>query len=208
LRASIALYNGHRRLLQSLSSPGQASLSAFARWHLTNAAMLIPPEEFPGLLSAVAGLPVLAAGQGRRRLLLSGATLDDPEFIALIENLGASVVGDDLCNGERYCDTLASEQGDPWEALADRYLNRVPCPCKHAGLDARIRHLTGLAAERRAQGVIFVLKKYCDPHAWDYPPLAEALKAAGVPSLLLETEATTPLEAMRTRVEAFLEMMG
>jgi hypothetical protein len=58
-----------------------------------------------------------------------------------------------------------------------------------------------------ADGVVFVLKKFCEPHAWDYPYLAAALTKKGVPHLLLETEQTTPVEQVRTRVEAFLEML-
>jgi benzoyl-CoA reductase/2-hydroxyglutaryl-CoA dehydratase subunit BcrC/BadD/HgdB len=160
---------------------------------------------------------------GRIPLVLSGATLDDPALLALIEELGGQVVGDDLCNGERYFDTLVPEVEDPgaraadpdpdtglpdpWGALAERYLRRPPCPCKHSGLDVREKHLLSLATARGARGVIFVLKKFCDPHAWDYPPLAAALRTAGIPHLLLETEATTPVGVLRTRIEAFLEML-
>ncbi len=207
LRASIALYNANRRLLADLHSRRDALL-AVDLWQATNAAMLLPPEEFQRM--AQTALPTAGPSTVRRggaRLVLSGPTLDDPAILSLIEDLGARVVGDDLCNGERYFDTLVAETGDPWEALAERYLRRVPCPCKHAGLDAREKHLLGLVRERGAQGVVFVHKKFCEPHAWDYPPLAAALTKASIPHLLLETEATTPLGAVRTRIEAFLEML-
>ena len=227
LRASIALYNRNRRLLAELVAR-RDGLSAVARWHAVNAAMLIPPEDVPQIISR----PVSALQSppsGRIPLVLSGATLDDPALLALIEELGGQVVGDDLCNGERYSDTLVPEVEDPgaravdphhdpdpdldtafpnpWGALAERYLRRPPCPCKHSGLDSRQKHLLGLATARGAKGVIFVLKKFCDPHAWDYPPLAAALRTAGIPHLLLETEATTPVGVLRTRIEAFLEML-
>jgi bzd-type benzoyl-CoA reductase N subunit len=207
LRASIAAYNANRRLLADLHAR-RGSLSAVDLWQATNAAMLLPPEEFQRLAKLAYPGPGLSDAKPRGvGLVLSGATLDDPAILSLIQDLGARVVGDDLCNGERYYDTLVSETGDPWEALAERYLRRVPCPCKHAGLDAREKHLLGLVRERGAQGVVFVHKKFCEPHAWDYPPLAAALKQAGIPHLLLETEATTPLGVVRTRIEAFLEML-
>ena len=69
-------------------------------------------------------------------------------------------------------------------------------------------HLLGLVRQRGARGVIFFLKKFCEPHAWDYPPLAAALKKAGIPHLLVETEATVGAGIVRTRIEAFLEMLA
>ncbi len=93
-------------------------------------------------------------------------------------------------------------------ALAERQLNRLPCPCKHHALHDRANHLVSLVKQHRADGVVFALKKFCDPHAWDYVPLATALDQAKVPHLLLETEPATPAGQMRVRVEAFIEMLA
>jgi benzoyl-CoA reductase/2-hydroxyglutaryl-CoA dehydratase subunit BcrC/BadD/HgdB len=60
----------------------------------------------------------------------------------------------------------------------------------------------------RAQGVIFVLLKFCDPHAFDFPYIKELLDRQGIPSLLLEIEdQQTSLEQLKTRVEAFIELL-
>ena len=60
----------------------------------------------------------------------------------------------------------------------------------------------------RSRGVIFVMLKFCDPHAFDYPYIRELLDRAGVPSLLLEIEEQhMSFEQMRTRLEAFIEMI-
>ncbi|OIP94121.1 MAG: hypothetical protein AUK26_00650 [Syntrophaceae bacterium CG2_30_58_14] len=93
-------------------------------------------------------------------------------------------------------------------AIADRYLERVVCPAKHRGLTDRADYLVRLTRERQAQGVIFFLLKFCDPHAFDYPYLKEALDREGVPSLLLEVEDRLPADGqLRTRFEAFVEMI-
>jgi bzd-type benzoyl-CoA reductase N subunit len=207
LRASIALYNANRRLLADVNTRHPLAPAA-ARWAITNAAQFMPPEDFaavaPHAIAALRDDPRLSASTP---LVLSGATQDDPALLGLIEDVGGRVAGDDLCNGERYYDTPIAETGDPWAALAGRYLNRAPCPCKHHGLDARQDHMLSLVRQRGARGVIFFLKKFCEPHAWDYPPLAAALEKAGVPHLLVETEASTPLGVVRTRIEALLEIL-
>ncbi|MEK7826534.1 MAG: 2-hydroxyacyl-CoA dehydratase family protein, partial [Thermodesulfobacteriota bacterium] len=72
----------------------------------------------------------------------------------------------------------------------------------------RADHLVRLVRVKQAQGVIFFLLKFCDPHAFDYPYLKEALDRAGVPSMLLEVEDRLPADGqLRTRFEAFVEMI-
>lgn len=58
-----------------------------------------------------------------------------------------------------------------------------------------------------AQGVVFVLEKFCEPYAFDYALAVRQLSHAGVPYLLLEMEQTPSLEALRTRLQAFLETL-
>jgi len=211
LHASIRLYNQNRDLLRQLYAVRER-LSSVAVWQTVTAAMLMPKEEHNALLSqaigAMAGDAAIPAGSASpARLILTGATLDDATLLEVIEAAGARVVADDLCTGARYFDTPVAGDGDPIAALAQRQLQRLPCPCKHRSLDTRAQHLLALAEQHHADGVVFVLKKFCEPHAWDYPYLAAALTKAGRPHLLLETEQTTPVEQLRTRVEAFLEML-
>jgi benzoyl-CoA reductase/2-hydroxyglutaryl-CoA dehydratase subunit BcrC/BadD/HgdB len=61
----------------------------------------------------------------------------------------------------------------------------------------------------RAQGVVFILLKFCDPHAFDYPYLKGKLDERKISSLLLEIEpGGVPHGAVETRLEAFMETLG
>jgi len=148
------------------------------------------------------------SGPARKRIFLSGGVCNHPDIYTIIKEAGGAVVGDDLCTGSRYFSGLIDEKADPVTAIAGRYLERVVCPAKHRGLTDRADHLVRLTREKRAQGVIFFLLKFCDPHAFDYPYLKEALDKAGVPSMLLEVEDRLPADGqLRTRFEAFVEMI-
>jgi len=148
------------------------------------------------------------SGPARKRIFLSGGVCNHPDIFTIIEEAGGVVVGDDLCTGSRYFRGLIDEKADPVTAIAGRYLERVVCPAKHRGLTDRADHLVRLVREKRAQGVIFFLLKFCDPHAFDYPYLKAALDGAGVPSMLLEVEDRLPADGqLRTRFEAFVEMI-
>ncbi|MEK7778247.1 MAG: 2-hydroxyacyl-CoA dehydratase family protein [Chloroflexota bacterium] len=69
-------------------------------------------------------------------------------------------------------------------------------------------HVAGLAREYRASGAIMLLEKFCHPHEWDAPTIEKGLKDVGVPTLILEVDVTVPRGQIRTRVEAFLEMIS
>ncbi len=155
-----------------------------------------------GLESAGATFP-----QGRR-IFLSGGVCNLPDIYDTLEAAGGIVVGDDLCTGSRGFSGLVTDRGDPMTAIAERYLARVICPAKHAGITRRGEDLVRLAREAGAEGVIFLYLKFCDPHAFDYPYLTAMLDDAGIPCLMVELEEqTVPQGQFRTRCEAFMEML-
>ena len=213
LRASIALYDETRRMVRSLQA-ARGRLSAEAFFAILDAAQRMPREQFNPLLSQLlseletepqdAGL---RQAEGLPRLFLVGAVLDEPCLLELIEDLGARVVGDDLCSASRHFLDEVGAEGDPIEALANYYLQRPPCPTKvHPEHDPG-RWLLEQATGVRAEGIVFALEKFCDPHAFDYALVRPQLEQAGMPYLLLEMEQIPSLEALRTRLQAFVEML-
>jgi len=150
----------------------------------------------------------MAAAWPKKRIVLSGGVCNHPDIYTIIGEAGGAVVGDDLCTGSRWFSGLVDEGSDPVEAIAGRCLDRIVCPAKHRGLTERADHLVRLVRKKRAQGVIFFLLKFCDPHAFDYPYLKEALDREKVPSMLVEVEDRLPADSqLRTRFEAFVEML-
>jgi bzd-type benzoyl-CoA reductase N subunit len=215
LRAAIRICNRIRAALTriyDLKGERPEILKGSDLYALVRAAMIIRGR-LANLLEEVAGAlerkgAPEAAVSPRKRIFLSGGVCNHPDIYTIIEEAGGAVVGDDLCTGSRYFSGLIDEKADPVTAIADRYLERVVCPAKHRGLTDRADHLVRLVREKQAKGVIFFLLKFCDPHAFDYPYLKEALDREGIPSLLLEVEDRLPADGqLRTRFEAFVEMI-
>jgi len=207
---SIGLYNRKRQLLRQLED-SREHLNATDYLVVINAGFVLPVEEYVVLLKQ---LTIQLSEESRSEvatgipLVMSGALLEDTTVHELLDELGGRVVGDDLCNGSRYYDTQVAESEDPFEALAVRYLHRAPCPCKHAPAHSRLERLLGIVHRTEARGVIFALRKFCEPHAFDYPYLAHALEAEGIPSLLLEIESMISHGQLRTRLQALLEILS
>ena len=215
LRAAIRTMNRIRAALTriyALKGERPEILKGSDLYAIARAAMIMDRTRVASLLEEVAAELAQrggeAAGPARKRIVLSGGVCNYPDIYTIIEEAGGEVVGDDLCTGSRYFSGLIDEKADPVTAIAGRYLDRIVCPAKHRGLTDRADHLVRLVREKRAQGVIFLLLKFCDPHAFDYPYLKEALDREGVLSLLLEVEDRLPADGqLRTRFEAFVEMI-
>lgn len=150
-------------------------------------------------------------GNGRDvgvRLMIIGSEDDDIEFIHMVESCGATFVVDEHCTGTRYFWNQVEPRDDRLEAIAARYVDRVPCPTKDWMDRKRIPHILELAEEWKVDGAIVMQQKFCDPHELDNPAIRQALDDKGIKTIFLEFDVTVPVGQFQTRVEAFLEMLG
>jgi benzoyl-CoA reductase/2-hydroxyglutaryl-CoA dehydratase subunit BcrC/BadD/HgdB len=210
-----SVYNRTRGLMSRLNElrktdPPALSGSEYMQVVLTG--MSTPREPFNDhletLLTRIEGRQSGEAGMPR--LLIMGGGFDSPAFIEFIESKGASIVADGLCFGLRHYQGLIDEQyADPLEALADRYLRRVPCPSIIDGFDQGYGELKKMMHDWDVQGVICARLKFCDHWAGERKMLKDAMQRdKGVPLLDLEREySTTGSGQISTRVQAFLEML-
>ncbi len=145
----------------------------------------------------------------RPTVVLTGNIIYRPDLIALIAESGARVGALDTCVGVRHYDTLVKVNSpDPMLALAERYLLKAPC-ARMQGIEDRFRLLEELADGCRADGVIYSTVKFCDAFLYDAPSMRERFEHSGIPFLFLENDYEWGgLEQMKTRVEAFIAMLG
>ncbi|MHB9097897.1 MAG: 2-hydroxyacyl-CoA dehydratase subunit D [Syntrophales bacterium] len=223
LRGAIVLSNRIRRALTriyELKSDRPGIMKGSDLHALVRCAMIMDRVRMASLIEETAavletknaeqsgGGPTAVSGPPKKRLIVSGGVCNHPDIYTIIEEAGGAVVGDDLCTGARWFSGLIDEKAEPIAAIAERYRERVVCPAKHRGLTDRADHLVRLAREKRAQGVIFFLLKFCDPHAFDYPYLKETLDREGIASTVIEVEDRLPADGqLRTRFETFVEMI-
>ncbi len=214
LREAIRLYNQIRsamRELYELRSKRPGLLSSGEMHAVIRGSMVMDRYRALDLLQML--LKDLSRAQDGEtdalRVLLSGSVCDEPRIFDVVEKAGATVIWDDLCTGSRYFDSLIRENRDPIPALADRHIRRQLCPAKYKGPNFRLQQLLQSVKDHDAAGVVFLLLKFCDPHAFDYPDLKELLEKNGVPVLLLEIEDRLPPEGqLATRLETFVQMIG
>lgn len=151
--------------------------------------------------------------EGTKRILLTGTPLAIPNWKLhhIVETSGAAVVCEEMCTGTRYFENLVADDcqtlDEAYMALAQRYM-KTNCACFTPNT-GRIDDLVRLAKEYKVDGVIDVNLKFCCLYDIEGYNVERAMKAAGIPVLGIETDYTdTDAEQLKTRVQAFVEMLG
>jgi benzoyl-CoA reductase/2-hydroxyglutaryl-CoA dehydratase subunit BcrC/BadD/HgdB len=215
LAQSISLFNRLRRRIQQLARlrrerPGCLSAADFQAVCL--AAQVMDRHTCLSLLDdLVNGLEAetMESKTNLPRLIVAGSPCLLPRMMSLIEECSARIVADDLCTAERCFQGQLEEDGEPYMALAKRLASRTPCPAKHAGAHSRIQALRQQVVEARADGVVLVPLKFCDPFGFELPGIQQALADEAIPSLVIEIEEQPCAEEpFRTRCQAFVERLG
>jgi len=147
------------------------------------------------------------------RLLLSGCPMAVPNWKLpfVIEGSNAVVVGEESCIGTRNTRDLVDESadtvGDMIDAICDRYL-KIDCACFTPNTE-RLENISTMAKELNVDGVIHYALMFCQPYANEALKVEKTMKKEGVPMLSIETDySMDDLEQLKTRVGAFVEMLG
>lgn len=222
LAKSIKLYTNIRKAIKNLYKY-QAIDNPPIKWRevfdVVHAGFYLDREKYLSLLQELIkelkekyGEPEIGSLNGDARIFLSGSIIPprDTKLINIIEQVGGRIVGDDLWSGlNPFLDLNIKEPSI--KGIADAYINRVP----HAALpyldletDRRLKNLKKLIHEQKARGVIYHTLRYCDPFTFKAGETKDVLKKEGIPLLEIHTEyAGSDIEAIRTRAEAFVEMV-
>jgi len=142
---------------------------------------------------------------------LFGNVMHDPGMIALLESCGARIASEDLCTGSRMFQRIQINREAVFTSMADAILSRRPCARTFDPLKpGKIGSDTAAEAKRNgAKGAICHIMKFCDPYLARLPFISEALKKEGIPLLILEGDCSMrSMGQVRTRIEAFVEMLG
>ncbi len=151
--------------------------------------------------------------QGTKRIMLTGTPMAIPNWKLhhIIETSGGAVVCEEMCTGTRYFENLVDESGttldEQFMALSRRYMKNN-CACFTPNT-ARTEDIIRLAKEYHVDGVIDVNLKFCCLYDTEGYQVENALKEAGIPVLGIETDYDDgDSEQLRTRIGAFIEMLG
>jgi len=216
LRNSIDVYNENRRAMRELDQLRARDPSFLSPVQMMDVVLassfLLKEEHTPlvrSLLDAHAREPESPSnGKERVNIFLTGVMPRPAAIASLLDEVGCSVLGDDMGLGGLYYSIEIQDKGDPLRDLLQGYLSYPPCSMLHDRSRSRSGELVRRVREVGAEGVLILGTKFCEPEFFDYPYLKEDLEQEGIFVLLLETELGLGVPGpIRTRLEAFLETL-
>lgn len=220
---AVKTHNENRQFMRALYNLRKSDpplISGAEMMKVLVAAMSLPVEESSALIQAVTKevKQRKPAQNGKvKRIMIIGDQIDDVAIIEAIESAGAHLVMDDLSIGAKMYWQDVDATSDPLQGIAERYLRKLKIPTTFVGsadtyegiLEERFGHMREYVSEFKVDGVILFIYKYCDPYGFEVPAIKSFIESAGTPVLYLEDEySTSSLARVKTRIEAFLEMIA
>lgn len=144
------------------------------------------------------------------RILVSGCPMAIPNWKLphIIETSGATIVGEEMCTGERGSQVLTNGDADSVDALLDNIVERyfqIDCAIFTPN-QKRYDHIKEMVEKYKVDGVLHYSLQFCQPYQGEAIPFGKRLENDGIPVLNLETDySQEDVGQLKTRIEAFIE---
>jgi benzoyl-CoA reductase subunit C len=223
LANAVRAHNENRRAMRTLydlRKEDRPRISGTEMMKVMVAAMSLPVDESTALILRVTeeiSKRAPASNGKAARILLVGDQIDDIAIVNAIEGADAFLVMDDLSIGSKMYWGDVDATADPIQGITERYLRKLKFPTTFVSegntyaenLEARFGHLRQYIKDFNVHGVILFIYKYCDPYGFEVPAMKSFIESVGTPVLYIEDEySTSSLGRVKTRIEAFLEMIA
>ena len=222
LAQAVKAYNQNReamRKLYELRRPHPPLISGVEMMKVLVAAMSLPVVESTELIYGVIDevkKRESTLAEKSSRMMIIGDQIDDIALIEIIEKAGARMVMEDTSIGSKIYWPDVEVTQNPIDGIAERYLRKIKIPTTYRDtgetyqdkLEERFGYIRPFIKDFRVDGAILFIYKYCDPYGFEVPAIKNYIESLGTPVLYLEEEySTSSFGRLKTRIEAFLEMI-
>lgn len=222
LSQAVKAYNRNRETMRELYELRRFHpplISGVEMMKVLVAAMSLSVEESTGLISSATDevrKRGITPAEKSARIMVVGDQIDDIALIEIIEKAGARMVMDDISIGSKIYWPDIEKTQNPIDGIAKRYLRNIKIPTTYRDtggtyqdkLEERFGHIRQFVKDFKVDGAILFIYKYCDPYGFEVPATKNYIESLGTPVLYLEEEySTSSFGRLKTRIEAFLEMI-
>lgn len=210
---AVAVYNENRAALMDftaeaarhpeLVSPARRSAVIKSGYFMDRAEHTALVREVTAALAAVPEQKWSGA-----RVVTTGIVADFPELMDIFAENGIAIAADQVAHESVNLRYPTPVTADPLEGMARRCGEIEGCSVLYDPGKQRARQLVELAKSTGADGIIWVMTKFCDPEEYDFVPVKRMADAAGIPLLAVEVDQQMQNFAQaRSAVEAFAEIL-
>ena len=143
-----------------------------------------------------------------KMIVTTGIIADSPDLLKIFADNGLGIAADQITHESVDFRQLTPADADPFKAMALRLAEIEGTSVLYEPKKQRGAQLVEIAKNSGADGVLWVLTKFCDPEEFDFVPVKKALDEAGIPNLLVEIDQQmVNYEQVRTAIETFKEIL-
>lgn len=214
IEEAFSIYEKYRRTMRRFSETSAEHpeiITARKRHLLIKAGQFmdkaIYTEMIEEIIQGLEGEP--SSGYQGTRVVVTGLLSEPIEMLDIFDENQITIAADDLSPGSRLWRTQARKDvTDVFQKMAYRVADQEGDTFLYDPEKKKGQMLIDMAEECRADGIVVLMMKFCDPEEYDYPIYKEEVEAASVPMLYLEIDQQlTSFEQIRTRVQSFTEML-
>ena len=213
IAAAVAVYNENRAALRAFSAAAAKhpeALTPAERCTAIKAGYFMDRAEHTkrvrALTDALEALP--ASDWKGLRVVTTGILADSPALLQILADNSIAIVDDQIAQESGFFRTDTPVTDDPVEGMAQRLGLIEGCSVLYDPGKQRGRELVQLAKTAGADGILWVMTKFCDPEEYDYVPVRRMAEAEGISLLAVETDQQmVNYEQARSAIEAFGEML-
>lgn len=213
ITAAVAVYNENRKALRAFSAAAAKHLETVSpadRCAAIKAGYFMDRAEhtkkIASLTEALNALPE-QPWKGLR-VVTTGILADSPALLQILADNHIAIAGDQIAQESAFFRTETPVTADPVEGMAQRLGQIEGCSVLFDPGKQRGRELVQMAKDAKADGILWVMTKFCDPEEYDYVPVKRMADAAGIPLLAVEVDQQmVNYEQARSAVEAFAEVL-
>lgn len=211
LAKSNAIYNQHNAAMRKLTEvlANHPEVTAVQRSDIFKSAFFMKKEEHTAMVEELCNALGDSSGTTeKKRVVVSGILADQPALNQIMDELGFHIVADDVAAQSRQYRTDVPAHKDALQALAEKFGAMDHCSVLYDQEKKRVDWIVDTAKKQKAQGVIIVLTKFCDPEEFDCVPIKKACQAAGIAITIVEVDRQmVQFEQVRTNLESFRDML-
>lgn len=213
LAKSNEVYNHHNALMRKVSKllAEHPEITAAQRSDIFKSATFMRKEEHSELVEQlIAVLEAEPAATGKKlRIVTTGILADSPSLLEILDANNMQIVADDIAAESRQYRTDAPKAETALDSLCSKFCAMGNCSVLYDANKGRADMIVQMAKDYKADGVLVVMTKFCDPEEFDYVPIKRACEAAEIPHLQIEVDRQmNNYEQAKTALLSFKEMLS
>lgn len=211
---AIVIYNQHRKNIMefiNLASSHPITITPTIRSMVINSSYITDKCEHSKLLEKLneelKAIP--EESYNGKRVITTGLIANSKSILDIFEKNKLYIVGDDVLHESGQFRTLVDENTkNPVKALAKRISDIEGCMFLYDPDKKRADIIVELVKKHNADGVVYLMTKFCDSDEFDYPIIRDRLRKEEIKNILVEVDQQmTNFEQAGTALETFADII-